>query len=66
MYLKADGGCAKTYLTGKPTTTFVIRIGAGTDPETVVGLYQFEVKKDYRKLVTNNINAGSMMGTGNV
>ncbi len=65
LYLKADGCCAKTSLSGKPTATFVIRVELGTDPETVVGLYQFEEKKDYRKLVTNKVTMGSALGNGN-
>jgi len=45
MYLKAEGTSAKTSLSGKPTETFVIRVEPGTDPENVVGLYPFEVKR---------------------
>jgi len=65
IYLKAEGCCAKHSLSGKPTTTFVVRVEPGTDPENVVGLYAFEAKDDYRKLVTNKVTVGTALGNGN-
>ena len=62
VYYSAEGKSSSVTHSGKKTDTYVLKIGAGIDPENYVELFQFdEVKKNERRFTTAKIDMGRAM-----
>ena len=58
-YYRADGCCAKVAMSGAPNERYIVKVGAGIDPASIVELYEFDEGKKSRKLLNKSVGSGA-------